>query len=316
MQSLDLSIIILNYNAKKFVIDCIRSIENSRRNGYFWEVIVVDNGSTDGSQDAIRKLIENKNLPSAEPSSLVLLENKKNLGFSKGNNVAIPKSRGRYLLFLNPDTVVDPKTLSYMLSFMDKHKDVGASTCKLMLPNGDLDEAAHRGFPTPWNAFCHFFGIERLFPSSRLFSGYTLGYLSKNAVHEIDSLSGAFMIVRREAGKQVGWWDEDYFWYGEDIDFCYRLKKSSLPTGRQGWKIMYVPRVWILHYRGVSSGLKKHTRYLSSASRETRKRAAASSIEAMRIFYKKHYLGHYPKTVLWLVWLGIWILEKYRSLFW
>lgn len=309
MQSLDLSIIILNYNAKKFVVDCIRSIENSRRNGYFWEVIVVDNASTDGSQEAIRKLIENKNLPSAEPCSLVLLENKENLGFSKGNNIAVPLTKGRYILFLNPDTVVNKNTLSFMVKFMDSNPRVGAATCKLRLPTGDLDEAAHRGFPTPWNAFCHFFGLEKLLPSSRLLSGYTLGYLSKNTVHEIDSLSGAFMIVRREAGKQVDWWDEDYFWYGEDIDFCYRLKKKQ-------WKIMCVPQVWILHYRGVSSGLKKHTRYLSSASRETRKIAAASSIEAMRIFYKKHYLGYYPKPILWLVWLGIWILEKYRSLFW
>lgn len=308
--NIDLSIIILNYNAKKFVLDCIQSIERAKKNDYLWEVIVVDNASTDGSVEAIRNF-QFTRLNSAKRAifNFQIIRNKKNLGFSKGNNVAIPQAKGRYLLFLNPDTVVQSNTLSYMISFMDENPDVGAATCQLKLANGDLDEASHRGFPTPWNAFCHFFGLEQLFPKSRLFSGYALGYLSRDTTHEIDALTGAFMLVRLEAGEKVGWWDEDYFWYGEDIDFCYRLKENN-------WKIMYVPKVSILHYRGVSSGVKKHSQKVSTATKETRKRVARASIEAMRIFYQKHYVEKYPAPVLWLVSWGIWILEKYRLIFW
>ncbi len=298
----DLSIVILNYNAKNFVTQCIQSIENSKKNGYIWDIFVVDNASSDGSVEALQKY-------HVSSIKYQVIENKENFGFSKGNNVAVPYVKGRYILFLNPDTIVNPNTLSFMTRFMDKHPQVGAATCKLKSPDGGLDEAAHRGFPTPWNAFCHFFGLERLFPKLRLFSGYTMGYLPRITTHEIDALSGAFMIVRREAGEKVGWWDEDYFWYGEDIDFCFRLKKA-------GWKIMYVPTVSILHYRGVSSGIKKHTKEVSVATKEIRKMATRASIEAMRIFYKKHYVGRYPTPILWLVGMGIWVLEKYRQFFW
>lgn len=300
-KSIDLSIIILNYNAKDFLIRCIQSIESSNYNGNESEIIVVDNASRDGSVEALRKL--------QKEISFDLIVNKDNLGFSKGNNVAVPQAKGRYLLFLNPDTEVKPDTLSYMIKFMNDHQNVGGSTCKLVLANGELDEGAHRGFPTPWNAFCHFSGLERFFPTSRLFSGYTLGYLPRSTIHEIDAIKGAFMFVRREAGEQVEWWDEDYFWYGEDIDFSYKLKQK-------GWKIMYVPTVTTVHYWGVSSGVKKQTKEVSIATTSTRKLAARASTVAMRIFYKKHYEKIYPIPVIWLVQSGIWLLEQYRLRFW
>lgn len=298
----DLSVIILNFNAKKFVAACLKSLFKSSENDYKFEVIVVDNASTDGSIEEIKNL-KNGVL------SFQLLENKKNLGFSKGNNIAVPQARGRYLLFLNPDTVVFKNTLSFMIKFMDENPKVGAATCKVKLPSGNLDEAAHRGFPTPWNAFCHFLFLEKIFPNTKFFSGYTLRYLNPNTTHEVDAISGAFMLVRRQAGEELSWWDEDYFWYGEDLDFSYRLKKTS-------WQVMYVPAVSILHYKGVSSGVKRHSKEFSIATRKIRKMAANASIKAMKIFYRKHYVGKYPTPILWLVWLGIWILEKYRMLFW
>lgn len=300
-RKIDLSIIILNYNAGQFVVECLESVENADKGGLTLEIIVVDNASTDDSLEKLKELNKIR--------TFQLIENKENFGFARGNNVGLPKANGRYILFLNPDTLVNKDTLIFMVNFMDQNDKVGAATCKLELPGGRLDDAAHRGFPTPWNAFSHFFGLENIFPNSRLFSGYGLGYLSRNTIHEIDALSGAFMIVRRRAGEEVGWWDEDYFWYGEDIDFSYRLKEK-------GWKIMYVPEVSIIHYKGVSSGVKKHTKEISTASRETRKRSARASIAAMKIFYKKHYFRKYPAPVLWLVWGGIWLLEKYRLLFW
>lgn len=291
----DVSIIILNYNTKNFLKKCLQSIEESK-NGFSKEVVVVDNASTDGSLDMVKN-----GFP-----EVISLANKTNLGFAAGNNVGLRKASGSYVLFLNPDTVLEKNALKKVFDFMEKNKDVGVASPRLELPNGELDEASHRGFPTPWNAFCHFSGLRRLFPKSKVFSGYTMGWLlDSKKPHEVDSVSGAFFFVRREAGREVNWWDEDYFWYGDELDFSYRLKQK-------GWKVMFVPTTWVLHYRGVASGIKKHSRKISTANKKTRIRAAKASTQAMRIFYKKHYLQKYPKLVSWLVLLGIGFLEKAR----
>jgi hypothetical protein len=193
-----------------------------------------------------------------------------------------------------------------VIGFMEKHPQAGAASCYLRLFNGEIDEACHRGFPTPWRAFCYFSGLAKIFPRSRFFSGYTLGYLRDSPKpHEIDSCSGSFLLVRRKVGEQVGWWDEDYFWYGEDLDFCFRIKKA-------GWKIYFIPQVKIIHYRGVTSGIKKHSQGLSKASKKTRLRAALASTEAMRIFYRKHYSLKYPSFFRRMIFLAIGVLEKYR----
>lgn len=295
MKNSDLSIIILNFNTKALLRGCLRSVLKSEKNGFQYETIVVDNASVDGSAAMVRK----------EFSQVKLICSKKNLGFAAGNNLALSHISGRYVLFLNPDTIVFPNTFKEMIKFMDSHPQTGAATCRVEFPSGKLDEACHRGFPTPWNAFCHFSGLERIFPKSRLFAGYSLGWLSLNKVHEIDSGVGAFLIVRKEAGDQIGWLDEDYFWYGEDLDFCYRIKKA-------GWKIYYVPRVKILHYKGVSAGIRKESQKISTAAKETKIRSAKMSTEVMRIFYQKHYQDKYPQIINWLVFQGINFLEKAR----
>lgn len=306
---IDLSIIIVSYNTKEFLRKCINSIFESS-GSFTLELIVVDNASRDGTVEDLRglgkkiKIIENK-----QACSLVILENSINLGFSRANNQGIKIAKGRYLLFLNPDTQVYPNTLAYMVKFMDKKggtKNVGAATCKIILPNGKLDESAHRGFPTPWNALSHFSGISRIFPRSKIFSGYHLGWMDLSKEHEIDSLGGSFMLVRREAGDQVGWWDNDYFFYGEDIDFCYRLKEK-------GWKIFYIPQVKTLHYKGVSSGIKRESADLTTAKKQTKRIATLARYNAMKIFYKKHYTNKYPRALTWLVLKGI-DLKKWISL--
>ena len=211
-------------------------------------------------------------------------------------------------MFLNPDTILSPEALSFMLKFMDTHPSVGVSSPRLELTSGDLDEASHRGFPTPWNSFTHFLGLRRVFPKSKVFAGYTLGWkLEDREPHEVDSVVGAFFLVRREAGEQVGWWDEDYFWYGDELDFCFRLKEK-------GWKVYFVPQIKVLHYKGVAGGIKSHSKNISTASIQTRIKAAKSSTQAMRIFYKKHYSNKYPAPVRWLVLSGIGAIERYRTL--
>jgi len=293
---IDLSIVILSFNTKEFLEKCLKSIKNSDLGKYKIEIIIVDNNSSDDSVKMVKEQFKNINI----------VENAKNYGFAKGNNIGIKKAKGRYILFLNPDTEVSKSALKTVLDFLEENKDVGAATVKLVDPQGVLDEPSHRGFPTPWNSISHFLGLEKVFPKSKLFSGYTMGWLknSKNP-HEVDSISGASFCVRREAGEEVGWWDEDYFWYGEDIDFCYRLKKA-------GYKIYFIPDSSILHYRGAASGIVKRTSQISTASKESKIRSAKASTAAMEIFYKKHYENTYPAFIKWIVLGGIKLLSAYR----
>jgi GT2 family glycosyltransferase len=177
--------------------------------------------------------------------SVKIIENKKNLGFAAGNNPGISKAKGRYILLLNSDTEVPKHTLATMIRYMDEHPSVGVSTCKLLLPDGSMDPACHRGFPTPWVAFTYVTKLEKLFPKTRLFGEYHQGYKDLSTIHEVDCIVGAFFLVRREVVSAVGLMDEDYFMYGEDIDWAYRIKKA-------GWPIMYNPTVTILHKKKQS----------------------------------------------------------------
>ncbi len=298
-KNIDLSIIIVSYNTADFLVNSIRSIVKSVKKTSY-EIIIVDNASIDNT-------IEKTSSLKLKASDFKIIRNDKNLGFSKANNIGVKESSGKYVLFLNPDTLVYERAIDGMIAFMDKQKDAGASTCFIKLPNGKLDDAAHRGFPTPWRALCHFSGMSKLFPRSKLLNGYSLGWQKINKIHEIDSCAGAFMLVKRNAGEEIGWWDEDFFWYGEDIDFCYRLKK-------RGWKIYFVPDFEILHYKGVSGGIKKISNNLSTADSKTRTLATKARFDAMRIFYGKHYKNHYPGWLSSIVLLGIDIKHYFSKL--
>lgn len=294
MKNLDLSIIIVSFNTADLTVACLKSVyENTSEISF--EVIVVDNLSKDTSLEAMEQF---KKSLGADSGTLTIIANKENSGFSRANNIGIKKSKGRYVLFLNSDTVVPKETLSEMVKFMDSHSDAGAATCFVRLADGTLDDAAHRGFPTPWNALCHFSGLSRLFPNTMLFNGYHMAWQTLGKTHEIDALAGAFMIVRREAGDAVKWWDEDYFFYGEDIDFCYMLKKDN-------WKIYFVPTVEILHLKGASSGIRKESRETSTATLETKRWVTKQRFGAMKTFYRKHYVGKYPAFLTGLIMLAI-----------
>lgn len=288
-----ISIIIVHFNTPDFLRQCLISLEKSTLKKEMYEIFVVDNASSKDVGMWLKK----------EFPRVRLIQNRENAGFSRANNQAIKHSRGRYILLLNPDTVVDPQTLSVMISYMDAHAKTGAATCRLELPDGKLDDASHRGFPTPWNALCFFSGLAHYFPHSMLFNGYHLGYRNLDMIHEIDSTCGAFLLVRRTAGEEIRWLDEEYFWYGEDIDFCYRMKQKN-------WQIMFVPDVKTIHQKGVSSGIKKHSQHVASADTKTRQMATKARFDVMRIFYRKHYENKYPKWLTGLVLLGIGIKER------
>lgn len=294
----DLSIIILNYNSKNFTLECINSIKKFNKEEIEkgqYEIFVVDNASTDNSKEAFEKLV-----------SINLIYNSSNLGFSKGNNAAVSKTKGRYVLFLNPDTIVYKDTLSKMVDFMDSHKDAGAATCKLLMGNGKVDDASHRGFPTPWNSLMYFGGLSKIFPKSKIFNGYQMGWLDMDKTHEIDALAGAFMMVRRKAGDEAGWWDEDYFFYGEDLDFCYSLKEK-------GWKIYYVAEACVFHHKGVSGGIRKESKEITTADKKTKILVTDWRYKAMKIFYDKHYKEKYPFFVNWIIKTAI-ELKRTKSL--
>lgn len=296
---IDLSIIILVFNAREYLRECVQSVKQSNTKGFMWEIVLVDNVSTDGSRELVEEIIKRE-------KNIHAVFNVQNFGFSKGNNQGVKQAKGKYLLFLNPDTVLSKNALKTAYEYIEKHGDVGVVGARLHLPNGETDSPAHRGFPTPWNAICQFTGLRTLFPHSRLFSGYTIGWLIKRKEpHEVDSISGAFFFIRKKIGERLQWWDEDYFMYGEDIDFCYRVKA-------QGWKIVFLPQAEVLHYGGVSAGIRKHIRKTSLASQETRVRSTRASTQAMRIFYQKHYKHIYPQFLTEAVLRGISTLEILR----
>jgi GT2 family glycosyltransferase len=296
-----LSIIILNYNTKQFTLDSIKSIEENYpqevAEGRF-EIIVADNDSSDGSVNEFRDYKK-----ASKIKSFHIVENGGNFGFSKGNNKGVPHATGKYVLFLNPDTVVYPKTLTYMVDFMEHHPEVGAASCKLINKDGEMDFNCHRGFPTPWNAFCYFSGLQKMFPKSRLLAGYTQGWKDLSTDHEVDAIEGAFMLMPRSVGEKAGWWDEDYFFYGEDLQFCFDIKKFGL-------KIFYLGTVETMHIGGAASGIKKKTQHITSANREAKLKTQAARFQAMRIFYKKNYKNSYPGWLQWMIFTGINFLEK------
>lgn len=287
---MDISVIILNYNTVELTRKCLQTVFASRLGNYSMEVIVCDNGSTDESCKMIRK----------EFPQVILIENKKNLGFAGGNNPGITRAKGRYILLLNTDTEVPNDTFRIMLEFMDEHSEVGASTCKLLLSDGSMDPACHRGFPTPWAAFSYFLKLERLFPKNKVFGGYHLGYKNFSTIHEVDVISGAFFLVRREVIYRVGMMDEDYYFYGEDMDWCYKIKEA-------GWKIIYNPTTSILH-RKKQSGR-------ASVDRARRKRTELFFYEYNKLFYQKNYDQKYPKFIMVFIYLlfdvRIFLLKKF-----
>jgi len=294
IKSPDLSIVILNFNVKLLLLDCLESIFKHKGKEDEWQIIVVDNASMDNSVEAVKE-----KFPEVE-----IVVNKTNIGFSAGNNEGVKKAKAPVILFLNPDTVIVGDAIEKTYQYLMGNPDIGAITARVELPDGRLDYSSHRGFPTPWNSFCYFSGLSKIFPKSRLFAGYAATYLDINTTHEIDCITGAFLMVRKIAGEQINFWDTDYFFNGEDIEFCYSLKEK-------GWKIFFYPEVKIIHYKGSSSGLWSSGKQV--VDKDTKLSSASHGTSAMRIFYKKHYYKKYPPIVRDAVLVGIKLLEHYRK---
>ncbi len=273
MNKYKLSIIILNHNTKDLLFDCLKSLERVK-NELNFEVIVSDNASTDGSVDVIKNNFKSAKIITGP-----------NISFSNGNNRARKIAQGRYVLFLNSDTLVHKNTLKKCVEYLENYKDVGALTCKLVLPDGQLDKDARRRFPTPWIAF------------NRLFLGnggkYWYEDISPDKTHEVDAIEGAFFLTRKNILDKVNWLDEKFIFDGEDLDLSYQIKKV-------GYKIIYYPEISITHIKKASK---------KSYSGITRKMQGISSME---YFYRKNLWNNYPLAFNHFVLLGIKLLKLVR----
>jgi len=255
-----LSVIIVNYNVRYFLEQALLSVRRASVELPV-EVFVVDNNSVDDSAAMVR----------GKFPGVQLITNRDNPGFAVANNQAIRQARGAYVLLLNPDTVVEEDTFERCLAFMDAHPEAGGLGVRMIDGSGAFLPESKRGFPSPWVAFCKTFGLSRLFPRSRLFNRYHLGYLSEHEVHEVDVLSGAFMWLRRSVLDEVGLLDEAFFMYGEDIDLSYRIIEA-------GYKNYYFPDTTIIHYKGESTK-KGSLNYVRTF------------YQAMIVFARKHFRG-------------------------
>lgn len=272
----DLSVVIVNYNVANFLEQCLNSVLAASQNLKI-EVFVVDNNSVDGSV----ALVEQK-FPSVK-----LIANKENIGFSKANNQAILQSNSRYVLLLNPDTVVEQDTFDKCVSYLDSHPKVGGLGVRMLDGKGRFLPESKRGLPTPAVSFYKIFGLAKLFPKSKKFGTYHLGFLDEHQIHEVDVLSGAFMLMRAETLQKVGLLDEAFFMYGEDIDLSYRIQLG-------GYSNVYYPQTKIIHYKGEST-----------------KKGSLNYVfvfyNAMIIFAKKHFSARYAKLFSFAIHVAIYL---------
>jgi len=272
----DLSVIIVNYNVEYFLEQCLLSVEKAAKN-IDAEIFVVDNNSVDGSVNLVKEKFP----------FVKLIENKKNTGFSFANNQAIKESNGKYVLLLNPDTLVEEDTFEKIITFMNTHQDAGGLGVMMVDGKGIFLPESKRGLPTPMVAFYKIFGLSAFFPKSKIFGRYHVGYLDKNKTHEIEILSGAFMLLRKKVLDEIGLLDETFFMYGEDIDLSYRITKA-------GYKNYYYPETKIIHYKGESTK-KSSVNYVFIFYR------------AMIIFAEKHFSQKNAKTFSTLINLAIYL---------
>ena len=278
----DLAIVVVSYNVRELLRRCLQSIYAS--SGEFtYEVYVVDNNSRDGSAAMV----------AAEFPLVKLLTPGVNGGYALANNLALRlvnqeyATWPRYVLLLNPDTELEPTALRQMIDFLDLHPEAGAAGPKLVRPNGELDLACRRSFPTPEVSLYRMTGLSRLFPRSRRFGRYNLTYADPNDVLEVDSVVGAFMMVRGTALEQVGLLDERFFMYGEDLDWAYRIKE-------RGWRVLYNGRVTVLHHKGASSSQRSW-------------QSIVEFYRAMLLFFDKHYAASTRWPIRWLIVAGVYI---------
>lgn len=270
----DISIIIVNYKVKEYVANLLESIRKAAT-GLDLEIFVVDNHSGDGSVEYLRDKFPH----------IHLIANKENLGFGKANNQAIRQAKGKYTLIINPDTLVSEDTLSVMMKHLDEHPDCGAAGCKILNPDGSFAPESRRAVPGIWSAACKVFGLNYIFPKSKVFGQYYLSWMDEDTPSQVPVLSGSFMFWRTSLLKELEGFDERFFMYGEDIDLCYRVQDTR-------YHIDYVPETSIIHYKGESTQ-KEDLRYIRLFNK------------ALYQFFEKQYSSRYSILFRVLIFMAV-----------
>ena len=293
-----LSIIIVHYKTYELTVQTIESVLSNEFEQEY-EIILVDNCSKDGSIEQI----EEKFSEIISKKLLILIKNSRNLGFAKGNNIGIKKSKGKYILLLNSDTQLLPSALTQSIDKIESDDKIGILGGKVILPNGQLDHACKRGFPTPLASLYYYLGLGKLFPKSKIFSKYTASYIDEDEESNVDAVMGAFLLIPRTIVFRVGLLHEGYFMYGEDIDLCYQVKKI-------GYEVKYYPIVKIIHHKGGSSKALKNGKIKKNPI------TVYEFHRAMQIFYDRNYKNKYPIIVTYIIYMAIWsryYIEKIRT---
>lgn len=280
---MDLSVIIVNYNVKHFLEQCLYSVSKAAA-GLETEIIVVDNNSYDSSVEYLQPRFSN----------VQFLVNDENLGFAKACNQGLRRANGKYILFLNPDTIVPQDCFHQCIGFFHAHPDAGALGIKMLDGRGNFLKESKRSFPSPLTSLFKLFGLSRLFPRSAVFSKYHLGHLDKNSDHQVDVLAGAFMMIKKEVLDLTGGFDEIFFMYGEDVDLSYRIQETTNAATSKPYRNYYFSGSSIIHFKGEST-----------------KKASMNYVRmfynAMSIFVRKHYGGSRAGFFNFMIHLAIWV---------
>lgn len=282
---MDLSIIIVNFRTydltKQTIISVLDTVKNIE-----YEILVVDNDSADGSLEKLIQDFKNESL-------VKFIKNNHNDGFAVANNLAFKEAKGEYTLLLNSDVIVNDRTINESLDYIKGNKNIGILGCKVVLPDGTLDKACRRSFPTFKVSFYRMSGLSKLFPNSKRFNQYNLSYLDENGVYPVDCVVGAFMLIDSAVMRKCNGLDESYFMYGEDIDLCYKVKEL-------GYEVYYFGKYDIIHYKGASG---------------KNKRLLYEFYKSMEIFYNKHYKKEDSFVINIITYISIWGLYYVKLLF-
>lgn len=269
----DLTLLILNYNSQFWLKKTLETLKKYYldHTSYSVEVVVVDNNSSDDSLQMLKSSFRWVTIEALD----------ENVGFAAGNNVWLKKATSTYTMLLNSDLEFTPDSnLDVLIAYMDAHPHVGVISPRLELPDGQVDPACHRGEPTLWASFTYFAKLEAIFPQSKKFGQYHQLFKDLLSIHEIDAVSGAAMLVRQSALKKVGYLDEQFFMYAEDIDWCRRFRE-------QGHKIIYNPEVRIIHHK-YKSGIKSSSKQIASQTNR-------HFYDTMLQYYDKYYRDQNPR---------------------
>lgn len=272
-----LSVVIVTYNSQPTIKNCLTSLFQSTK-AFKTEIFVVDNNSKDSTIQII-----SKDFPQVK-----LIRNSENIGFGRANNLAFKKIQGEFLLILNPDVIVNQNSISSLLNNIKKNEKFGFVTPKLVLSNGKIDLACKRSFPTPEVSFYKMFFLHKFFPKNQKFTAYNLSTFPENENFSVDAISGAFMLCRISLLQKIGYFDEDFFMYGEDLDLCLRAQNA-------GFENAYFGRIEAIHLKSVSS--KNLTNFKS----------IFEFYKAMLIFYNKHFYQKYSLGISFIVYIGVFV---------